>query len=159
LDYISDTTLSYDADVHGVPIATQDGRWIINVDSVLGRIFVHKVDEKGGPLVATIDEFLPINDWTLHQGSALGSWDLYAAPLSGLNLIKIAIPDAKIERVATTSNDDKTMNAINEVSTSRRNQYLVGATSQSIFSMDLFDANKVKCRVNLNGTQKIVWAS
>jgi len=159
LDYISDATLGYDADVHGIPVVTDDGRWIINVDTVLGRIFVHKVEEKGGPLIATIDEFLPINDWTLHPGIVFGSWDLYAAQLNGIHLIKISIPDAKIDRLATSTDDEKTGKPLTLVSTFGRNRFLTSATSESIFTVDLFNNHQIKCRVNLNGTQKIVWAT
>ncbi|VDP33519.1 unnamed protein product, partial [Soboliphyme baturini] len=64
LDYLSDTVLSFDTGIHGIPTVSASNQYIVSVEPTLGRFFVQKVNSKEVTSMHFIDEYLPLSAWT-----------------------------------------------------------------------------------------------
>uniref|UniRef100_A0A915JWD1 Uncharacterized protein n=1 Tax=Romanomermis culicivorax TaxID=13658 RepID=A0A915JWD1_ROMCU len=97
LDFMSDSILSFDSMVTGLPIVTKDAKYVVTIQKSLGRMFMQNITEKSLSKAKIIDEFLPLDEFTVLPGLNFENWILYATSKFSNNLIGVEIPSGKEE--------------------------------------------------------------
>lgn len=101
LDYLSDQVVANYSEVRGVPVVSPDSSILVSVDAQMGRIFVQKLNGTVLTLSQTIDELLPLFDWTIFPSDdGLYGFYLYAISKASDSLIRVALNHGRVDQVA-----------------------------------------------------------